>query len=156
MNFPLRESVFKDLPKIDDTNTAGHLIQRAVRKTKEKNRKAQEVRDEIKDLVNKLVELEYQNEEMNRKAEYCPLPNEEEYLGFNKFKEINFCLPNKKNETERFHKKVQKQVDDSLFACEDYLAYNQQRDTDIQRKIRPKECNCINSADFYTRHSMCS
>lgn len=127
-----------------------------MRKTKEKNRKSQEVRDEIKDLVSKLVELEYQNEEMNRKAEYCPLPNEEEYLGFNKYKEVNFCLPIKKTETERFHKKVHEQIDKALFAREDYCTYNKQRDITKLARNRSKECNCINSADFYTRHSMCS
>lgn len=92
---------------------------------------------------------------MNRKTEYCPLPSEEEYLGFNKFKEINFCLPNKKSETERFLKKVQKQTNDSLFACEDYLASNKPRDIPelpLPRR-NPKECNCINSP--VTRRSMC-
>lgn len=154
LNYHMKDSVFNNLPKIDHTNTAENLIQRAIKRTKETNQKSNEVRDEIKELINKLVELEYKNEDMDRKTRYIALPNEDEFLGFKKFNEPNFALPSKKTETERFEKKVHHQLKKTIFGCEDYLANHHHKSPCIRRNT--KECNCINSHDFYNHHSKCS
>lgn len=163
LNFPPHQAVFRDLPKIEITTsfpatTADNLIQQAAKITKEKNKKSQEVRDEVSELINKLVKLEYQNEEMNRKAETYALPNEDELLGFSKFKQPNFHMPNSKKETENFEKKIFEELHHSMFAHEDYLTSNRQFDPEREARFndRVKECNCINSEDFYKRHSQCS
>lgn len=127
--------------------------------TKEKNRKSQEVRDDVKELIDKLVALEYQNEEMNRKAQYCPLPNEDELLGFNKFKQPNFHMPNSKKETENFEKKVHEDIHKSLFGHENYLRYGLKFDPDeiINRENKFKDsvntCNCLSSGSKYSQCS---
>lgn len=155
LNFPSNRPIFTDLPTLEDPiepPSADHLIQRAsaaTSKIKEKSKKSQEVGD----LITKLVALEYQNEELNRKERSNSLPNEDELLGFSKFKELKHTVSNKKDQ-EDFERKVQEDLHHSLFARENYLNFDVQFDPD--RKSRVNGCNCLKSKKYYDGHSKCS
>jgi hypothetical protein len=104
------------------------------------------------------VALEYQNEEMNRKVQSCSLPNEDELLGFSKFKQPNFHMPTRQKEAENFEKKIHEELHHSLFAHEEYLSFNREFDPDQEQLFKDcvKECDCITAEDFYKKHSQCS
>lgn len=135
-----------------------NLIQQTAKITKEKTQKSQEVRDEVNELINKLIGLEYENEDMERKVRSCSLPNEDELLGFNKFKQPNFHMPNSKKETENYEKKLHEELHHSMFACEDYLSTHRRFDPDQEPRFKDSanKCKCLSSEDCYNRPSQCS
>ena len=157
MNFPPHHAIFKNLPKIDDSDSDGgsnateKLIQRAYKRTKENIEKSKETRAEVSGLINNLVALEYQKEEAERKISYS-LPNEDEYLGLNK--ELNFYMPNNKKETENFEKKVQQELHYALYCHEDYLTCSNR--IDFSEEMENKESAKDSSKGFYEKHFQCS
>lgn len=157
LNFHQKQPIFKNLPKIERELTANSLIERIQKANLTKNKKSQEVRDEVKDLIKKLVELEYENEEIDRKAEMRSLPSEDDYLKLSKFKKPNFYLPSWKKETEIFRDEAQEQLENSLFRCEDYLHRNQPVEITLPSvKLPANNCKCIDSLDYHNkRQSSC-
>lgn len=157
LNFPSHQSVFKNLTKLDDDESpdvarkADKLIHKTARKVSESSRKSLEIREDINELIQNLVELEYQNDDKNQKLpRHCPLPGEDEYLGTKSSSPVFFSS---KKKPDRHFEMLQEEILRELFKSDDYL----------QLKLgalpaaptnAPKSCKCLDN--FYTEHSSCT
>ncbi|CAG9798004.1 unnamed protein product [Chironomus riparius] len=148
LNFPTTETVFKNLPKIEDEST------------KETNRFMQKLskkeicgknKDDIQMMLNEIVEAEYRCERKN-----VSQSSTDEWLKINKFNEPSYKMPNIKSETEMYNEQLRKDLYHYLFTCDDYIStkvtFDPSSKPDVYRK--DKDCKCM--TDFYTQHSMCS
>lgn len=156
LNFPTNHAIYKDLPELDESYVASQMIRKTVTKTQE-SKKFHELRGEVNELINQLVELEYKNEELNKKNRLLHLPMEDEFLGLNVFNELPQQVPNVKTETQRFYEATQKDLYQNLFQSDNYLSNRIKHDFSTRKetdKIIDKTCNCLQ--DFYTQHASCS
>lgn len=116
-------------------------------------RKSLEIREEISSLVNSLMELEYKSKDegaKTRKPQY--LPTEEEFLGLHS--KVNFQLPTKRLETQRFLDSIDDEISSSLFASDDFLEARKWNPTKSQQDPGTEtSCKCL--SEFYDQHSAC-
>lgn len=157
----MRQPVFKNLTKLEpdekSPDVARKLIQKSARKVAENSsmRKSLEVRNEIKDLINELVDLEYKESDadlMTKKLKH--LPSEDDFLGLSKFSSPKLFLPNKKLETERYVESVQDSISQELFKVEEFLSVPEWQKPDKEVNNNPENnCKCL--SEFYSQHSTC-
>jgi ferritin len=134
---------------------ADKLIKKSARKVAENatSRKSLEIRQEINDLINELVDLEYKENDKNlMKPNPKRLSGEDDFLGFSKFSSPIFQLPNKRTESQRYLETLKDDLNHDLFKSEDYLANHK---WEVPAVSQPeKTCKCLN--EFYTQHSACN
>lgn len=154
--------MFKNLVKLepDEKNPgfARKLIQKSARKVAENStmRKSLEVRNEIKDLINELVGLEFKESDIDLMTKRLQnLPSEDDFLGLSKFSSPNILLPNKKLESQRYIESVQDSTSQELFKVEEFLGFPKWQKPDKEVNNDPESnCKCLN--EFYSHHSTCS
>jgi citrate lyase synthetase len=125
------------------------MIQKSAKRV-EKSRKSNETRDEIEELVNRLVELEYKEDDTKLvKPMIEPLYGEGDFLGISKFSLVSSLLPNKRNETQRYIDFLQAEI-----MQEDYLDVGKKWEMPPENFQSERSCKCLQ--DFYNQHSKCS
>lgn len=158
----MHQPIFKNLTKLDygdaSPDVARKLIQKTAKKVAEnvQKRKSLEIREEINQLINELVELEYVDDDegfIPPKADQ--FPGADDYLGLSKFSSPNFLIANKRSETQRYIDPVKDEALRDLFKSEEYLESRKW----LQHEERPhvkseNRCQCLR--DFYNQHSSCS
>lgn len=152
LNFPAREQVFKNLPKIDGDE--GDSVPRNIPKVNIP--KKLDSKREIQKLLNDLVSAEYQNEELNKKVNIAQSYTDE-WLDINKkFKGPSFLLPKQKTETQVYNEQLREDLYNHLFACESYISGQIKFDPEktVNNTRKAKDCKCM--SEFYSKHSMCS
>lgn len=158
----MHQPIFKNLTKLDygdaRPDVARKLIQKSARKVAEnvQKRKSLEIREEINQLINELVELEYvDGDEGFITPKATNFPGADDYLGLSKFSSPSFLIANRRTETQRFIDPVKDEALRDLFKSEEYLESRKW----LQHEERPQtksenSCQCLR--DFYNQHSNCS
>ncbi|XP_070509243.1 centromere-associated protein E-like [Chironomus tepperi] len=152
LNFPTTESVFKNLPKIEDESNKE--TNRFMQKLQKRSENSTKTKDDIQKLLNEMVEAEYENEEINKRKNVS-YKTVDEWLKINKFNEPFLKQPNVKSETEIYNEQLRKDLYRYLFSCDDYISSKVTFDPTSKPNVnKAKDCKCM--SDFYTQHSMCS
>jgi hypothetical protein len=160
LNFPTNQPVFKNLTKLYDEDgknqeSARKMIQKSAKKV-ERSRKSNETRDEIEELVNGLVDLEYIEDDANLMTPTLnKLYSEDDFLGISKFAAPRL-MSSKRNETQRYIESLEAEVSRDFFQSDEYLIDKKWQQPEANSDINQsdKECKCLQ--DFYTNHSKCS
>lgn len=116
-----------------------------------------EIREEIHELINELVDLEYSEADKNHKPQHAPLPGEDENLGLTKFDSPKLLTSKK---VDHHFEMLEKEIIRELFKSDAYLmdqawAELEERSKEDRKEKKPaNSCKCIEG--FYNEHSLCS
>lgn len=133
------------------------MIQQSAKKIVDTSRKSNETRDEIDQLVNGLVELEYKETDSNL---MIPMFNkhygEDDYLGISKFATPNSLLPSKRSESQRYIDSLQVETTRDFFRSDEYLTEKQWQLPEAPPENSQSDSSCKCLQDYYNQHSKCS
>lgn len=113
-----------------------------------------EIREDINELIEELVELEYEEGDQNQEQpKHCPLPGEDDYLGTKSSSPVFFSS---KKKLDRHFEMLEEEIMREFFKSDDYLQLKlgTLRAAPTEAIKATKSCKCLDN--FYTEHSSCA
>ncbi|KAG5675583.1 hypothetical protein PVAND_005477 [Polypedilum vanderplanki] len=160
LNFPSTQSVFKNLPPLNDDipqrqfNPQKHS--KHVNSSSNKIDKREEIIKYIKAMT--IEEAKNRNDKDDQR-DIINLPNEDEYLGIKRVDSFpQLMMPKRKTETKNYQEKIMKDLYENTFCSDNYSSKSVKFVSPPLQKYKAthneNKCRCL--SDFYLQHSACS